>query len=154
MNIFVLDYDPINAAKMQCDKHVVKMPLESAQLLCSAFAKGTAPYKQTHTNHPCSIWTRESRENYLWLVEHGIALCDEYTFRYGKIHKSKEVIIWCKNNMNKIKFKGQGKTHFILCFDEKYKVGNAIESYRAYYKQAKVKVAEWNKTRKAPKWFN
>ena len=84
MNIFVLDYNPKRAAQMQCDKHVVKMPLETAQILCSAFEPGTAPYKRTHYNHPCSVWGRESKVNYKWLIEHGLALSDEYTYRYGK----------------------------------------------------------------------
>jgi hypothetical protein len=141
MNIFVLDYDPVNAAKMQCDKHVVKMPLESAQLLCSVYSKGKAPYKRTHYNHPCSIWTRKSKNNFLWLVEHGIALCDEYTFRYGKIHKSKQVINWCKKNINVIEFESIKKTKFALCFDEKYHVGIAVKSYREYYRYGKNKIA-------------
>ena len=104
MNIFVLDYNPTRAAKMQCDKHVVKMALETAQLLCTAFPGGTAPYKLTHFNHPCAIWCRESLKNYNWLIDHGIALCDEYQHRYGKTHKSKEVILWCKRNRKKVKF--------------------------------------------------
>jgi len=153
MNIFVLDYNPVRAAKMQCDKHVVKMPLETAQLLCSAFPKGSAPYKQTHYNHPCSIWTRESIENYKWLILHGIALCDEFSHRYGKSHKSKEVILWCEKNMNKLKLPFKGKTRFVLCFDDKYKVGNAVQSYRRYYRCAKYEIAKWNKNRLAPKWY-
>ena len=36
MNIFVLDENPVIAAKMACDKHIVKMILESAQMLCTA----------------------------------------------------------------------------------------------------------------------
>lgn len=153
MNIFVLDYDPVRAAKMQCDKHVVKMPLETAQILCSGFISGQAPYKQTHYNHPCSIWARTSKENFLWLVKHGIALCDEYTFRYNKEHKSKDVILWCLKNIAKIEFSKNGKTHFILCFDRKYQVGNAVESYREYYRYEKREIATWNKTRPKPVWF-
>lgn len=153
MNIFVLDYNPIKAARYQCDKHVVKMPLETAQLLCSVFKKGEAPYKRTHYNHPCSIWTRESRENFSWLIRHGLALCDEYTFRYGKIHKSKEVIIWCKDNMHKLVFLTEKKTFFVQCFDEKYQIGNAVQSYREYYQKEKYKIAKWGKARGKPKWF-
>lgn len=153
MNIFVLDYDAKRAAKMQCDKHVVKMPLETAQLLCSAFSKGTAPYKRTHYNHPCSIWTRTSEKNFLWLVNHGLALCDEYTFRYKKIHKSRAVILWCLKNISKIKFIQKEKSHFFLCFDKKYQNGNAVESYRAYYRSEKRKIAFWNKQRATPIWF-
>jgi len=151
MNIFVLDYDPKKAAKMLCDKHVVKMPLETAQLLCSAFDIGTAPYKRTHFNHPCSIWTRTSKGNFEWLVQHGLALCDEYSFRYGKTHKSRDVISWCSKNKSKIKFKSVKKTPFVLCFDKKYQIGNAVKSYRRYYQCEKRKIAKWMKNRSKPK---
>jgi hypothetical protein len=154
MNVFVLDYDPVRAAQMQCDKHVVKMPLETAQLLCTAFPKGKAPYKLTHFNYPCSIWCRESKENYTWLIEHGLALCDEYTYRYGKNHKPREVILWCQKNIKKLDFHRKGKTHFVLCFEDKYKIGNAVESYRHYYLQEKFKIAQWNKKRRQPRWVS
>lgn len=153
MNIFVLDYDPEKAAKMQCDKHVVKMPLETAQLLCSVFEQGEAPYKRTHYNHPCAIWTRKSKDNFLWLVEHGIALCDEYTFRYGKVHKSKAVILWCLSNIGKIKFLQKKRSHFVLCFDEKHRRKNAVESYRQYYRAEKRSIAKWGQRRSQPGWF-
>jgi hypothetical protein len=153
MNIFILDYDPVKAAQMQCDKHVVKMPLETAQLLCSAFEKGKAPYKRTHYNHPCSIWCRISKENFLWLVKHGLALCEEFKYRYGKQHKSKDVILWCRKNIKELKFSKIVKTHYVLCFDDEYKVGNAVSSYREYYRKSKGSMATWDKTRKAPSWF-
>ena len=70
MNIFVLHKDPVVAAQMQCDKHVVKMLLESAQMLCSPFEPGSAPYRRSHYNHPCSKWARESSSNYQWLWDH------------------------------------------------------------------------------------
>ncbi len=153
MNIFILDYSPIKAAQFQCDKHVVKMPLETAQLLSSVFEAGEAPYKRTHYNHPCSIWARHSKENFLWLVEHGIALCDEYTHRYGKVHKSKAVILWCAKNIKKIKFTKKGRSKFVLCFDPKHNKGNAVNSYREYYRAEKRRIAKWTK-RTEPKWFS
>jgi len=152
MNIFVLDYDPKKAAQMQCDKHVVKMPLESAQILCSVFKPNSAPYRRTHYNHPCSIWARRSQENYVWLINHGLFLCDEYQYRYGKVHKSKNVILWCLKNIKKIDFNYQGKSKFVLCFDDKYKIGNAVISYRLYYRQEKARIATW-KRRNPPEWF-
>jgi hypothetical protein len=153
MNIFVLDYNPVKAARYQCDSHVVKMSLESAQILCSAFEPGTAPYKRTHFNHPCSIWARTSKENYEWLLEHAIALCDEYTYRYDKVHKSKRVILWCKDNINLLSFSEVGKTKFVLCFDDEYKIGNAVESYRKYYMDEKSRMAKWANKRPTPKWY-
>jgi len=76
VNIFALDWDPFLAAQFQCDKHVVKMVLESAQILCSAFPD--APYKRTHPRHPCVRWALSTRSNYDWLVKHAYGLSDEY----------------------------------------------------------------------------
>ena len=97
MNIFFLDYDTAKCAKYHCDKHVVKMVLETAQLLCGVHhmcdnVKNQAPYKLSHKNHPCAIWTRESLSNYLYLCDLGLELCKEYTYLYGKRHKSQDVI--------------------------------------------------------------
>ena len=90
MNIFVLSTKPKEAVKWYIDKHVVKMPLETAQILCAVrkqYGDDTAPYKATHIHHPCCQWAAESVENYVWLCILGIELCCEYTYRYGKIHK-------------------------------------------------------------------
>jgi len=88
MNIFYLNSDPVVAAEKQYNKHVVKMILESAQLLCSAHhmldSEIDVPYKLTHKNHPSAVWTRTSLQNYAWLYYHMLALGDEYTKRYGK----------------------------------------------------------------------
>lgn len=90
MNIFITDENPRLAAINLDDKRVCKMILESAQMMSTAIIEhgGKAPYKATHRNHPCNVWVRESRANYWWLLQHFVWLCDEYTFRYGKIHKS------------------------------------------------------------------
>ena len=76
MNIFYLSKDPEKAAWFQCDKHIVKMPLETAQMLCTAhreldgdeYADEQGLYKRAYWNHPCTIWARESRQNYQWLI--------------------------------------------------------------------------------------
>ena len=80
MNIFYLDSDIELNAKYHNDKHVVKMILESAQLLCGVhwYLGRSAPYKFSHKNHPCSIWTRSSINNYNYLCKLGKALCKEY----------------------------------------------------------------------------
>ena len=131
MNIFVLDENPVKAARYACDKHVVKMVLESAQLLCSAHPDGEAPYKQAFYNHPCSCWTRACTENYSWLVDHALALCDEYSHRYGRTHKSEEVIRWCDDNRPDIPI-GMMCDH-PLCMPEEVKKDSVVESYRNYY---------------------
>ena len=84
MNIFFLDEDPTMSAQYHVDKHVVKMILETAQLLCgvhhaTAPDNTYVPYKLSHKNHPCSIWARTSLSNYLYLCELGLELCKEYT---------------------------------------------------------------------------
>lgn len=147
MNIFVLDSDPTLAAQYQHNKHVVKMILESAQLLCGPL--NDAPYRRTHFNHPCAIWTRQTRANYLWLIEHGLALADEYTHRYGKIHASKWVINHCASRVNEIP-SGSMTPHAQAMPDE-YRRFNTVEAYRAYYIGTKLVGAVWT-NRERPEW--
>ena len=156
MNIFVLDYDPKSCAQMHCDKHVVKMILETAQLLCGVHhmtdSQCTIPYKLSHKNHPCSIWARECVENYVWLCDLGLELCEEYTYRYGKKHKSQEIIEWCLLNIPKIKENGT-VTDFKLAMPDECKIeNNPILSYRKYYIDFKKDFAKW-KNRDVPNWF-
>lgn len=158
MNIFFLDWDVEKNAQYHCDKHVVKMVLETAQLLCGVHhmtvhdtAHDTAhvPYKLSHKNHPCSIWARDSMSNYLYLCEIGLALCEEYTYRYGKRHKSQEVIEWCL--MNKPQIQDIGFTTPPKAMPDEYKTEDVIESYRKYYLGAKKTFLTW-KERKVPEW--
>jgi len=152
MNIFVLDKDPIKAAQMQCDRHVVKMALETTQLLCSIFPPSIAPYKRTHYNHPCAKWTRASIKNYGWLLNHGNALCKEYTFRYGKEHKCKQIIKWCEDNLQLNMFEGFDLTPFPKCMPEECKTSDIVDSYRNYYIIHKKDIAKWSK-REVPSWW-
>lgn len=99
MNIFFLHIIPSKCAQMHVDKHVVKMPLEVTQMLCAVWHVidpehlfYTPPYKLTHKNHPCTVWARYSKCNYMWLCMLGIELCKEYTYRYGKVHKCESLI--------------------------------------------------------------
>lgn len=163
MNIFVLDIDIKKCAEYHNDKHVIKMILESAQLLCGVHHvtdqsphnhhKSTyqVPYKLSHKNHPCSIWARESLTNYLWLCELGLELSKEYTYRYGKRHKSQDVIEWCIDNRPNIPDKGF--TEPAKAMPDKYKVKSVVESYRNYYNGEKASFSKW-KNRKTPHWFN
>ena len=92
MNIFYLDKNPTKCAQYHCDKHVCKMVIEVAQLLCTShwMSGSEAPYRKTHVNHHSNKWVRESLSNYKWLCELGMELCKEYTYRYGKIHKTQQ----------------------------------------------------------------
>ena len=155
MNIFLLDTDTRKCAQYHCDKHVVKMILETAQLLCGVHhmtdqVTDQVPYKLSHKNHPCAIWSRESLSNYLYLCDLGLELCKEYTYRYGKRHKSQDVIEWCVTNKPNICDKEF--TEPARAMPNEYKVDSVVESYRNYYIGEKSKIAVW-KNRKIPEWF-
>ena len=155
MNIFFLDDNIKKCAQYHCDKHVVKMILETAQLLCGVHhmtdqVTDQVPNKLSHKNHPCSIWSRKSLTNYLVLCELGLELCYEYTYRYGKRHKSQEVIEWCV--INKPNIVDIGYTEPAKAMPDEYKVDSVVESYRNYYRGAKVSFAVW-KNRENPFWF-
>lgn len=134
MNIFVLDTDPTIAAMMLCDQHVVKMTLETAQLLCSAHDK--APYKRTHYSHPCAVWTRASTANYLWLCSYGIAVAEEYTHRFNKRHASEVVIRWAAANLPVLLC--AELTPFAQAMPQQYRGDCAVAAYRRYYAAEKL----------------
>ena len=152
MNIFYLDNNPQKCAEYHCDKHVVKMILESAQLLCTTHWEtgGEAPYKKTHVNHPSSKWTRESISNYKWLCELGMELCKEYTYRYGKIHKTQQHLEWLSDNLPDIP--ELGFTEIPQAMPDECKMENAIDGYRKYYIIEKAYMCKW-KNRLQPEWF-
>jgi hypothetical protein len=155
MNIFFLSLNPRTAAEHHCDKHVVKMILESAQLLYCAqhmVSPQTIPpgaYKKTHPNHPCGIWVRESMENYMWLCELGLALCAEYTFRYGRIHKTQAHLEWL--NANPPPLPRLGITVIRQAMPIEYKRPDPVDAYRAYYLGAKQRML--NYTKRSPPEF-
>ena len=137
MNIFYLNEDPVVAAQKQYNKHVVKMILESAQLLCAAHhiheSEVAIPYKLTHKNHPSSVWTRESKQNYKWLHRHMMALGEEYSKRYGKTHltitKCGEVLAEAPQMCPDTEL-----TQMPQCMPEEYMVqGDSVLAYRNYY---------------------
>ena len=107
MNIFVTDPSPTVSAQSLPDKHIVKMPLESCQMLAIVCSEkwghgygelhkkdGTAYFtdKGAFRNHPCTVWANESNINAWWLVAHAMALCEEYTHRYGKVHSCEKTL--------------------------------------------------------------
>lgn len=155
----------MKAAHALCDKHVPKMVLETAQLLCSPFEPGTAPYKRTHYNHPCAKWVRESWENYCWLLVYAIVLGGEYTKRYGREHKSMEAVHWCGAHRDTLPFYGRPigwmptewwKRHITkpaLAMPDEYKHANPVTAYRAYYIGEKARFAKWERGRKPPRWW-
>ncbi len=181
MNIFILDEDPEKAAEYHCDKHVCKMILEAGQMLCTAhwmswlwflgkdrsdfrlmrdvksylkenvLKEKQPPWSITHVNHPCSVWTRETLENYQWHHKLMGCLLDEYTKRYKRQHKSEEVWCWLKFNQP-LSFPNQGLSPFPICMKEEYKISSdPVDCYREYYIKDKVRFAKW-KTQPPPWW--
>jgi len=182
MNIFALSKCPIESAQQMLDKHVVKMPTESCQMLHTNTLYfqylekyGTKPslrdLKQFHAcsqsklmkpamlNHPSTIWARENQDTFVWLYAHAVALCEEYSLRYRKVHGAEKRILDTPN-----KYFSEGDTSkaipvFIAMFDE-YRIPNTflteweyvIQSYRHYYLEGKWKFAEWRNNRR-PAWF-
>ena len=135
MNIFYLDESPVKAAKYQYNKHVVKMILESAQMLCAAHhmldSDMDIPYKLAHKNHPSTIWVRQNSIHYDWLYDHMMALGNEYTKRYNKIHLS---IIKCRDlvylppDIPTVMFNQPPQ-----CMPDEYKDPCSIQAYWNYY---------------------
>lgn len=155
MNIFVLHTDAKLAAEMMCDKHVPKMVLETAQLLCSIYPNGKAPYRRTHYNHPCAKWARQYSENYWWLLQHGHHLAMEYERRYHKMHKSYKVISWCIDHWHQLELsrKAPKDIEFVQCMPEQYKIPNdPVQAYRNYYIGEKARFAKWKYT-DPPDWW-
>jgi hypothetical protein len=181
LNIFYLSKNPTQAAQWMVDRHCVKMILESAQLLSTAHRvidgieaeeirinvetgksrkvkmwilpdeRQDKIYSATHINHPSAIWIRQSIENYNWLVDHFHALMDEYTFRYGKVHKSKEMSSWISSPPYNLKI--WEATPIICAMDEKYIISNdPVENYQNYYINGKSHLFKWTK-RDKPSWI-
>ena len=184
MNLFILDTCPVKAAQLQCDKHVVKMIVESGQMLSTAHrmcdgamelrpsksGKRTVKYykhpndnmedilyKAVHHFHPCTVWTMETNNNYLWHYDHFIALCREYSYRYGKVHATEKLIPLLSNPPKNIK---EGVKYYLTQFPLAMKSNpecmfpeDPVKSYRMFYqtKQDRFKMV-WSK-REVPCWF-
>ena len=160
MNIFYIHIDPIIASKAMTDKHVVKMILESAQLLSTAhraldgqeyiqlsksgarLRKWNHPdphmdatlYKSTHLNHPSGIWVRQSKQNYIWLFQHFIALSQEYYERYGRRHASELLLAGLLKNPPKNIPDIPQTAMLVAITDIRWHVAdNPLQSYRNYY---------------------
>lgn len=161
MNIFFLDFSPSQCAQAHCDKHVIKMILETAQLLSTVKHKlepADHPhkevwYKPTHARHPCTLWVGETAQNYAWTVELLHSLLEEYTYRYGKQHKTSERLHALSKVPEVLMRRSLGMTTLPKVMPEVYHdTGNIVEAYRAYYKAEKRSFAKWTR-RETPYWF-
>lgn len=165
MNIFALDINPSLAAQYHANKHLSKMILESAQLLCTAhhvLDGANCPfldllYKKTHTNHPSALWVRESKENYMWLFQLMLALNNEWQFRYGHTVNHKTIDKLASGTTNNLSIPPQNipnipQTPFAIVMPDEYKDIDAVVSYRNYYRDGKKDLLEFGK-RGEPSWL-
>jgi hypothetical protein len=115
MNIFATSSCPIQSAAFLDSKRTIKMILESAQMLCTTLhlLGMKPPYKPTHINHPCTVWVRQSRQNYMWLVRHFEALCSKYKKFSGKTHKCEQFLSYFIENADLLP--DTGLTAFANC---------------------------------------
>lgn len=152
MNIFILDTDISRCARYHCDRHVVKMILESVQMLCTVASKHghAAPYRPTHANHPCVRWLDQSYDNHLWLQELTAALNREYRYRYRKQHDHASMQALAA--IRHLRYESNGLTPFAQVMPEQYQVpGNAVTAYRNFYCAEKLGFATWTH-RRMPAW--
>jgi hypothetical protein len=152
MNIFYLDRDIERAVRYHCDSHVVKMALETAQILCTTRHRygAPAPYKPTHAKHPSVLWAGDSTRHFDWLVRFGKALCAEYTFRYGKRHASEDII---DEMAPPPEMPDAGWRDPPQAMPDTCKRDDSVEAYRAYYRAGKAYFAKWTK-RPVPAFMN
>lgn len=161
MNIFVVEQDPVAAARQLPDKLICKMPLESAQMLSTAhrllspirYCEEKGLYKKAFWNHPCTIWTRATHENYRWHLLHWITLCEEFNYRYGKDHKS-WTYLWDGLKQFPMEIREGNLTPFAQAMPDEYK--NAVDPIAAYrnYMIAEKHYAAWNKGTDKPYWWS
>lgn len=178
MNVFYLDSNVTTCAQYHCDKHVVKMIIEYAQLMSTAHRvldgeeyvgkskmgrrvkrwKLSDPtmeqivYKACHVNHPSGVWTRASKNNYIWLYDMWYELCHEYTYRYGRTHATYEKLVdFLKTPPKNIP--NIPMTVVPQAMPDSCKMPLPIDGYRKYYSTEKKSFAKWTK-REIPEWFD
>lgn len=156
MNIFVLDNDPLKAAQYHADKHVVKMILESAQILSTIHHTYQSQilsevYKATHQNHPWVKWAGKAKDNYIWLYTLYSALCSEYTYRYCKIHASSKLLTALSRPPATVP--DISLTAHAQAMPLQYRSLDAVAAYRSYYKHEKKHLLKYTK-QNFPDWLN
>jgi len=175
MNIFVLDENPVTAAKYMDDVRLPKMCVESAQMMAASLrrhgatdeqmplTKAGKPYKGGYKHHPCTIFAGDSRDNFMWLSHHALALCGEYIGRFNKVHACHGPIKLMSTMLHIIP--EGGLTPFALAMPDEFRPrGNsddvlymqaegddAVKAYQAYYHSKQF--AKWEKGTPAPDWW-
>ena len=149
MQILILDTDLETSARYHCDAHCIKLILEAAQLACGVhWLNGvSAPYRLSHRHHPLFKWCQSSSHHYDYVVRYGLALCTEYTYRFGKRHATQSVLEWCAQNDPCLPDRGFEFVFvagFPFCED-------VVTSYRKYFCATKMHLARWTR-RYVPPW--
>ena len=161
MNIFFIDKNPIKSAQQLCDKHVVKMVLETAQMCSTAMHEWCSDdepilkeiYKPAYKNHPMTVWVREDDANMTWALLHGIAIGEEYKYRYGKDHKSTAIL----ENIAEYTYNESEVDDWEVhttppqCMPDQFKCDDYVEAYRNYYRTDKAHILQWT-GRPVPEW--
>jgi hypothetical protein len=159
VNIFFLDSDPRQAARDMCDKHVVKMIVEYAQMLSTAHHLAGSSftehlYKPAYQNHPSTMWVRESILHYAWLRTSWTELGKEYQARYGKTHRSMLLTEWLRFTPY---IPDTGFFAPPQCMPDQYRVptkrdpiGSTVKAYRDYYINEKSRFATWDRPNTSP----
>jgi len=150
VNIFHLHKDTEICARYHCDKHVVKMILETGQMLSTAYQRhcgiDDSLYKPAYAKHPMTIWVGESLGNYLWSLDLLGHLLNQYRYRYNnKVHSTGRILNNLLKLTDKVKDKFKYKSFLIppLCMPDEYKEDNYIQSYRNYYVGEKKRFAKY-----------
>ena len=176
MNIFYLHEDPVRSAQLHCDKHVVKMIIEYAQMLSTAhrMLDGTQYidqssgrrikrwrlanpymesflYKASHINHPSAVWVRENAIQYQYMYDLFVALCDEYTYRYGKVHMTDSKLRDVLNNIPDKMPLGEWREPPQAMPDD-VKAESSLDAYHKYYREYKRSFAKWT-NREVPQFM-
>jgi hypothetical protein len=178
MNIFVTNEDPVLAARDLCDKHVrSKMQIEGAIMLAHAFPQEILDHPSTprtktgkprrsgkgYSKHQCSIWARESKDNFMWLVNHTLEQFEERMYRWPNSteHFTKDFIVWCSKNLHNTTIQKSSLTPFAVAISDdctcrkiipNFNNLSVVDQYRAYIIYDKD-FATWTK-RESPNWYN
>ena len=157
MNIFFLDKSPEKSAEFLCDKHIPKMLLESCQMLSTALRQNGYEddylYKSAYPNHPMTKWVGDTRDNFIWAFRNADEISREYSKRFGKIHKSVNILNTITDNEMQNKIPDKSFTEPPQCMPDEYKDKDYVTAYRRYYNTDKKYFAKWEKGRSCPEWW-
>lgn len=143
MNIFVLDENPVEAAKRVPVKVASNMALEATQMLAVACHKhglalphkkdGSLYSEKNHANHPCTKWVYQSKSNMKWVLLYAKELCKQHFIKYNKIpaHSSALNEVLCQLDSDA---RWENHTKFVCDMPDEYKQNDVVASYNAYIK--------------------